>query len=179
MDDRSLGKLASLKRRLAKERLENQRHTLDTFDFSQIAKKPSTSQHPAEVFDPKIPTKDITIKVKKKVRFNKKGDKSAESPAKEKKSATKKAKSKSKLSNPPINPSNKSDSNSKWKKRMCKQCTSIFPIHIDWKNPSRYCKSCRDSRRKSLKKTSPKNDRTQYTFSSIYQGGSPGGGKRR
>lgn len=188
MDQKSLETLARFKERLSRKSLEEKGLTLDTHDFSQAAKKAAKKRReqsgwpaqPPEVHDPKLSNKDAAIKVKKKVKPKKKNALGGGEPARTKKGDLKKRRD---IHNPAIPTSPPSAAKKKvrgsWIKKHCNQCGAIFPVHIDWHSPPRYCKSCKESRKATFKGPKSKNSRTQYTFATIYQGGAPGGGKRR
>lgn len=170
MNSDNLAKLQRLKQDIQKQNklapAKPSRLTAD--DFKSLAKTMGV----AEYAKPKI-----SVKRRKKPKFKKKnGDPPVTAnPPKQAKQQKKKKKK--------INPA---DTQSKpkrkdWIKSRCTICRAEFVLLPEWKPRPVLCKSCRNERKNTAigKRGHKSSDRTNFTSVSIFQGGSPGGGKRR
>ncbi|WP_156105297.1 hypothetical protein [Litchfieldella xinjiangensis] len=187
VDANNLQKLAQLKEQIAQSEREAKKLTLDTYDFSEAARlslekrreQLGQPEYPPEVFDPAIPSRDVTVQVKRKKKGKKRPSSSGTSPERTKSGNLKKRKDIHDPTVPTFPCSSEPTKSRKWITKLCKMCSRKIHIHVDWKSPSLYCKSCR-STAASLRKNKKANSFTpQYTHCAIYQGGAPGGGKRR
>lgn len=192
MDANNLQKLAQLKRQLYEADKRDKGLTLDTFDFSSVAKKnietrKAEEARPAQdskVYDPSVADSDVVIKVKKKTK--KKRKKTGGKPPAWAFDPTKRGRTVGKKQRPPEReePSQTKPKRDDWIKAHCTICRAEFVYLPEWRPVPVLCRGCRNERKGVYRSRGGKGKReTAFTHSftsvKVYQGGSPGGGKRR
>lgn len=169
MDPDNLAKLHCLKQKMQSQTTpaSSASDRLTPDDFKSLAKTMGV----AEYADHKI-----SVKKRKKPKFNKKN---GERPAIA--NLTKEPKKKKKLNPADTQPKAK---RTDWIKSRCTICHAEFVLLPEWKPRPVLCKGCREERKNTRHSRSHKQGRETaftHTFTSmrVFQGGSPGGGKRR
>lgn len=192
VDAKNLQKLAQLKRQLSEAERKSKDLSLEAFDFSSVATKKIEarkakevrSTQDAKVYDPSVSDSDVAIKVKKKAK--KKRKKSGSKPPHWVFDPTKKGRSVGKKKRPPEReePKQPKPKRNDWIKAHCTICRAEFVYLPEWRPIPVLCRGCRNERKGVYRSRGGKGKReTAFTHSftsvKVYQGGSPGGGKRR
>lgn len=171
MDSDNLAKLQRLKQKIQKQNkfAPAKPARLTPEDFKSLARAMGIAEYAA----PKI-----SVKKRTKPKFKKKnGDPPAVvSPPKQQKKKKKK-----KIDPAETQPKPK---RTDWIKSRCTICHTEFVFLPEWKPRPVLCKGCRKERQGVYKSRGGKASRetaftTTFTSVKVYQGGSPGGGKRR
>ncbi|WP_433925071.1 hypothetical protein ACN06F_09230 [Vreelandella sp. 21] len=167
MDSESLAKLQRLKQEMQRQpaapRSGSSRLSPD--DFKVLAKTMGV----AEYADAKI-----RVKKRKKPKINKKKDERSVAASLPKQPKKKKEK---------LNPadSQPKPKRNDWIRARCTICRATFSYLPEWNPKPVLCEGCRNERKNTAigKRGGFSQGPTNFTSVSVFQGGSPGGGKRR